>query len=388
MPLPDVTITDDAGLPPGVIDFGDVQVGVPSVEIPLRINNNLDGAGVVDTARGFAFNALGRLKDSGDPFEAAGVALLDSRATEAKIESWSDGVTGAVVTAWQPLGSGHRLDLPEIPGTIGGEWVRVLVRLNPPATLELEPTELAFNAVAEIVFPMPPGGTPNEVPTGRGDNATSDVISGEPLVVTGVPYELETGLVTWFHEGRGPFPQQAGLLLFDDLDFNNDALLAGEAYILLLSRRRAESFVVTKGVKNTTPLTDDDRPAIPAGDVPHAWVEVPFGGTPLVVTETPQAAPQYWKALPSGLVLQIGAGRAFPEGYDVRRETTTDLGALPTDETVDVFLARDGGLSAVASVDPVPVGRPMRLYQVVTDATDIVNVIDLRRLEGGGFTAA
>lgn len=385
MPAPVRLITDGADVPISTLSFPDVQAGVPTAPVTIRVHNNLGGAEVVDTLRGSALIGEAKLTGSPDDYQAEGAALLDADALQAKIVAASAGVE-LNVTDWTALGGGVRLPLPELPGTIGGEYVELWVRLNLPIGVTLQDTTCRVALDESLFGALPSSHLPNVIPTGLGDSTVSEVIDGAPLVYSGTPFELTSPLVTWHHQGRGPWPQQAGPIVFDDLDFNGDALLAGEAYVALLSRRRAAGLQVTKGIKATTPLTDANRPAVPVGDEVHAWVEVPFDGV-LVVTEPTTSRPGYWKAYPSGLALSIGKGRAFVEGADVRRETETDLGSLPPDAVRAVYLDKFGGLALVDEAAEVPVGRPLLLYTAITDPTDIVEVIDHRPIERGGFTS-
>jgi hypothetical protein len=381
-------ITDELDVPTAAADFGDVQAGVPtSPPLIRRVWNNRGGGVAADPITGAAFVGEARLDGSPADFVGEGVAMLDADAIQIRLADASAGVAFAP-TDWFPLGGGERFWLPVIPGPPGGEYVEVELRINLPAEVDPQATEIAYRLDEALFGALPASHVANTVPTGRDDSTTSVVIDGAPITPGLNPFELDVPLHTWYHDGRGPWEQVADdAFPVDSTDGAGDPLAPGEAYILLLSRRRATGFVVTKGVKDTTPLTEDDRPAVPAGDAVHAWVTVPEGGGIVTIEEPATAFPGYWTATAAGLVLVIGPGPAFVDGADVQVQTPIDLGALPISSVVDVYVRQEGSLEAVDSAD-VPTGRPMRIWRAVTDGVEIVDLIDHRPVEGGGFSAA
>jgi len=385
MPAAIREITDDLDVPQSTMDFGTVQSGVPSAAVTRRVWNNLSGVGVVDSIYGAAFTAEARLTASGVDFKADQTALLLAGAAQSRIVGGTDDVEWAV-TDWLHQGGGERLELPVIPGPIGGAYVEVEFRINLPATVKLQDTQISWQIDESRSGAIPASHVANVIPTGRDDSTVYHVIDGGAIDPGALAFELDVPRTTWLHQGRAVFEQVAD----DDYpvpatDGNGDALAAGEAYILLLTRSAATGLRQTKGIKATAPLDDTDRPAVPAGDQVHAWVTVDDAGA--VTIEAPASAdPYYFEAIVSGLNLSIGPGDAYVDGRATRSDTATDLGAQPINSAIDVYVLRDGSITTEASTD-VPTGRPMRIYRVVTDGTEITTVVDHRPLQGGGFTA-
>jgi hypothetical protein len=393
MALPVRTITDENDVPfPGdVVPFPGVERGVatPDPPVKVRIWNNLGGVAAVDDLVNAAVIAEARLAGSPDDPEPDGTTILDSGGLRIRTTLWADGVEAAV-SDWFSLGLGQRFELPVLPGSIGGTWVETENQVLLPPDTDPAAVEVFWRIEEAVAGRVPDAATPNAVPRGVGDSRQSAIIFGAPLVLSATPFEVDVEVAeSWYALGEGPYGQETGSLVFDATDGAGDPLAVGEAYVALVSYGRVEGFVITKGLKGTAPLAEADRPDVPAGQTVRAWVTVPEVGLIVEVDEPLTGKPAFFHPTVSGLDLEAGPGRAFVDGREVVHQTPTSLGPAPVSTTFAVYVQADRTFTVVdLGVDEPPTGRPLKLWQGTSDATDVVALAYVARIRCGGFSAA
>lgn len=375
----------DALFPGDRIPFPGLQAGVPSAPTTLRVWNNYQGTGVVNTIWNPRLTVEARpLGDLGD-FQPEGLAALDEGAVQAQLVGGSAELN-VVRSAVYRLGRGQAIPLPNVPGPIGGNYVEIELVVHLPAGVDTSSVELDWRLLESRSRPMGDRHVPNAVITGRGESTTTRVIRGEPITPRAPADDFVTvPAESWYHRGSGPWTEGGQDLQLDDLDFNGAALLAGEAYVALLYYADAQGVQVLKGVKDVAASTV--KPAVPADALPRAWVTRGFDGVITVaeIEETREGAPYYWTATASGLDVTVGPGAGYADGRLV--ETSGgDLLTVPDSVTTDLYVTHDGSFALVAQGGVLD-GNPMRLWTFEADAVEIVDVIDRRPIEGGGFAS-
>lgn len=343
--------------------------GTPSDPVTVRLYN--EGG---DPAR--SVRLLGELLTP-DP-ERSGNQWMDRHWIEARVVAGLAGLTAAA-TSWRSIGSGSWLPLPNLAA---GQGVEVEVRANVTgdgATVAAEiglAVELAPSAsVPQGLLEVAGAGVYLGLHDGAfglhvaGANVAPNPAGADDQVL--VPYQ---GAVV----GGRAVGWSAALLELDDQDAEAETLAAGEAYWAALSIG-ASGLTVTKGAKSAG-LTDDDRPAMPAGERPLAYVRRDEDAA----IDSADIA-NVWRRdgfglAASGLTATIGPGVALVDGAMVE-STGDDSITVEASETSTIWLLRDGSLGA--STDGLPPSpRALLLWEVDADGSAITAARDRRHWIG------
>lgn len=398
-PILEIYDASDTLIPEGTpITFTGVIPGSPSAEELFSVRNNFGGGSPVDTSPNTTVRGLSRAAgDTGDP-QLTGSTFQDNRASRLRVISVEGGAT-AKVTAFQPLGAGNVLVLDEIPdgGIVNMGWrieatsaaalQDIDARLSVEPRLSIALADGEFEAHGNYVVDGEPGGFPDplfsEIFEETGDwlpnvGPADDTIN-TPTLST---YTLQ-GTPETFSPGT---PE----ITFNDEDGATVALVGGEAYYASLSYDAGGVVTVTKGLKNTAPLTEADVPTgIPGID--RVLVTVPFG----LLIDTLELRGDFGffhSREAGGLDVAISGGQGTSAGFLVIRQTET-ITALPDDQVSNLWQLPSGGLETTPIGDfPSGDARSLLLYEYTTAAGVITDRVSRRRIgvdsRGGVVQAA
>ena len=352
------------------LSFTGVSPGTPTAAQEFHAWNNKGGAGA-ETVKSFKLIALAR--NQGDTnFVGSGLEVLDTHAIEVR----SIGVQGSAVdvaSGWVPLGTGRSMAIQQLPNDSAIEFE---ARINLPASADPTVVEISFRFLSVQTTAV--GGYEalgNGILLGIGDGQMHGICESEGVEENGTPDDdVIIKDVSWVHYG---IPYR--LLDYNETISANDgdsaALASGESYYCALTLG-AGTVTQTKGSKDTDPLTDDDKPALPAGEPLLAWVVRSFDNvinTADISESEAVTTPDFFGFSSSSLTATIGAGQALVNGSLIQRDFTQDL-VLAASSISTIYLLEDGSLSTGRGSSD----RGMPLWYVVTDGSSVTSYVDLR----------
>lgn len=280
----------------------------------------------------------------------------------------------AYATAWTPLGASGSLLIPNI---LAGAARYLELRFHPPSTATATTWRFRLGGItAEASEPLPAafatlaaGVLPGIGPTGW-----SGLVRGGAVTATGTPDdEVHVAAAQWTSAGVLLSAVSSSLTL-DQNDSAAAALGVGEMYRAVISLGPSGA-VATKGVRGVDPA----RPAAPAGNVPLAVVEVAYGASGSVIDAADltdlRVFDRLYAVAGTGLELVVHSGQALCQTWRYRSRTTSLV--LPGSATRYVWQLPSGLLELTATTAP-PVPASLLLWEVETDATDVINLIDHR----------
>ncbi len=350
--------------------------GTPTAGQQVHVWNQKGGTDA-ETARNLRLVVLAR--DPGETyFLAAGRPYLDGRWFEARLTGSVGGVV-AIATAWTPLGAGAALALPDLPRDAA---VVVEVRLNVPMTGAPEDGPIAIEAILRTFdqAAIPAGwglsdATCDGVLAGIGDGSFSGLLVGADVAQAGTPDNTVEAPYFAGVDAGVPYGLAAETLTLSNLDGASASLASGQSYIALLSVS-ADGWTVTKGLKAASP----EKPTLPAGEEPVAYVTVPFSA---VITdaeiENSWSACRY-KLTTAGLIGTLGPGQTLVDN-SLQRHTYPQTVSLTASSTNRLWMTRAGTVAKTVTAAP-PAPRSLLLYEVDTDGSGVTAIRDRRIMVG------
>lgn len=346
--------------------------GTSSAAQTVRLYNSFAAAGGVDTLQDARLIVLGIPSAGADPV-ADGLEPLDRYYAEARIVSGRGGLT-VTATGWAPVGPGVSLSLPAMAS---GEGVELELRYSPAPDAQAAAVDLVLAVVQGVAHTddaasMEAGGG---IVLGVGDGTTTLLVAGASTLEDpgGASGSVQVGPLVWLYQGV-PYSLAEGLQALTPA-------AAGLARYDLLSLA-AGTLTVTSGTETGAALTDDDKPAIPAGEIPLAYVEVDDASTIVQadVADVWIASLYSWSA--SGLSATLGPGPVALAGSAIVYHSVALPAVLTASSTNRVWLTPAGTL-AVTTTAASPMAGAVLLWEATTDGTGVTALRDLRRWTGG-----
>jgi len=354
------------------LTFASVLPGTPTAAQELHYWNDKGDVVSADTAKGVRLSVLAR--NQGDAnFVGSGLEVLDTKAIEVRVI----GVQGAAVdvtTGWTKIGTNADLSLPDIPKDSAVELEH---RISMPSGSDTTTVEIAFKlSSVQATFVGRYHGLQNGIRLGIGDGQSFGLAESDGVLEDGTPDDtVIIDDVAWIHEG---IPYR--LLNYNETINANDgdvaALASGESYYCALTLG-AGTVTQTKGSKAADPLTDADKPALPADEAFLAWVVRSFDNIINTADITEAAAvttPDFFGYSDSGLAASIGKGEAYVNGSLVETDSINQY-TLTASTTTTIYLLEDGSLDD----NPGTAKRGMPLHYFVTDGSGVTAHTDLRQ---------
>lgn len=349
--------------------------GVPGTEVALQLINNKGGSGADPMVNA----RIKALFDDGSGYKMEGTEWADRRYLEARIKT--GGVnTNFSLTEWKPIGAQALMDLPILENA---EGVVVGFRLNAPsdAVTDQENIRVRVNdspgeATSAGINELGPGG----IYAGLWDAAYTQQVLGGPVVEDSpVSRNVEVPDSVWISKGRAYFAEQ------QDVNIPNAA--NGFERWDLLSLDAAGSGTVTKttGTEISGTVDDDDKPAIPLGDLALAYVKAQDAATqPSVLTgQIENVLELAWYAYStSSLQFTVTHGPTSLVDNSLIYNAGSQAVGVTDDDTSYIWLNREGVLEATLDEVP-PNGRDLLLFEVLAAAGSITSVLDRRLMIGG-----
>lgn len=372
-PLIEWRDSDDALLS-GSYVIADAESGTPTAAVVRHLWNSYGVAGA-DTAETVELYALAR--DAGGPaaLYAEGHEFVDRFYFEVRITGGLGGLSVAT-SSWLRVGAGLPVALPDIPAEQG---LVLEVRVHAPgdaADLHALP-QLQVRSQLSVAGA---GSLPSGVLVGPG--AIDQILTSSGVAVEnpgGVDDSVQLG-TTVYQVDEVSYVEVEQLVQLDDEDGDAATLASGEAYYGLVVWT-ATGPAVRKGSKATTPLTDDDEPALLPGDVPDCRVLREFDALieDADITDRRQIGGfDYLGA--SGLTATIGGGSAHVQRYEIRKRNSSPVTLLANDDN-RVWLQTDGTFGVNQSDTPTTVGAEL-IWVLTTDASTVTASKDERSLKG------
>lgn len=343
----------------------------------LHIVNNPGGAGA-EPLRDHVLRVLERAPGEA-VWQASGRPVVEGRRVEARIVS---GVGGLDVepTAWEPIGAGRPLEIPELANDQG---IQLELSLVLPLDATAGQTELYFGLADQRATALERGHTEaagDGIHLGLGDGHTTELLHGGKVTARDpADDQVDVSASGWIAAGE-PFYLPASTVQLDGLDASGVPLTPGAAYWALLALDGSGALLQVKSDQATEPLPDALRPATSSGAVSLAMVQRDDSG---VVTDgdiEPLASPAAagWSA--EGLTVSIGPSRALVDNRWVVHRVAESV-SLPPNATVGVWRLPPGDL-AIATDGARPDARAMLLHEAETDAGAVVVHRGRRRFLG------
>lgn len=391
MASPIITIHDAAGtlIPDGTpVALPVATAGTPTAETVISVRNNAAAGPAVDDATNRVLSILGRIAGTSDDPTADGLTFLVSRALEVRVSAVSGGADAAI-TGYRPLGTNRRLSLGTIPD---GGIVTLGVRCNASLASSLVDVEVYLSVDGLQTTPLPDGAFEalgNFVYDGR-PGAGNDADFSEIYSITGAlapdspnddSVDIWTEIVYALAGVWYTFAPSPAEIVFTAVDGDAATLLAGEAYYAAITLDGTSTPNITKGSKDTTPLTDADKPTPPAGEFLAGWVVVPFG---LVITTVEDVADLDFFGYrgASGLDVTIGPGRGAVGGRWWYSQTPTTI-TLADDSVSTIYVVPSGGFEAVVAGGSPTDSQSMAIWAITTASGAVTVTTDLRRIGPG-----
>lgn len=377
MSAPDLAFYDSGDAAPiGTLSLS-ATPGTPGAATVLHLWNQKGGT-TAETSRG------GRLiveaRDPGETYwTGSGRQPVDERWFECR-RTGATGTADPALDAWTPLGAGAWLRLQDLPVNSA---IYLEVRLNIPMTFpSTAPVTVEFHLTVDDRDMLAMGGGHSEdgqdgVFSGLGDGAFSALIRGGAVVPSSTPdSNVQVPYFAWIAAGL-PYAAAASSTAISGSDGAAVALASGEEYIALLAAS-ASGIVVTKGLKASAGSAA--RPAVPAGQLPIAYVLRDFAGAIDSAHITGVAVFWRFPVTSSGLLATLGPGSARRDNFLVDLAYPRALPALTDGATNYVWLAGDGPVVTTTADRPEP--RALLLWELDTASGSVSAVRDRRRLIG------
>lgn len=306
--------------------------GVPTSEAIVRVWNDFGDTGA-DPMLEASLLLTARTDGSSGEYSGDGFRLLETLGTRIRISGSS--MPEVSTTTAQGVGTGAALRLPEIRANhyvelsisiaLDGATVSSIA-LDMRAALDLSPTQPVGSAVE------------NRVISGEGDvSATLLAYRDGPTAASGPPDAfVALAAHSWLHKGLA-VGQAAESVEFDDLDGSGAALALGEYYAAAWTLG-ATGLTLTKGDKLSTAPGVDGLPVLPVDEPLATWVAVRFGLEIEQLDIFDVLPPNYFTATAAGLVVAIGPGSAYSNGYEVRWDVPRVIN-VPDDAESIIYLS-------------------------------------------------
>lgn len=275
-------------------------------------------------------------------------------------------------TDWQTVGGNLRLDLDTLGADSGR---RIELRLSAP-TFGVNPSSYNFylevladeasNQGSSILDMVNFRG----VVTGIGDYTFTGLWLGGEVIATDTP-DVTLGDVEVITGGILAATLQATETFNDTA--SDGATAAGESYLSLIAWQ--SGFTVTKGAKGLSPRGIGDRPALPIGHIPLAWIEK-RNGDDIHAADIVDARVRHLLELATdaaSLTAYLQPGRALVGDRVVRLPVALPV-ALTASTTALLCLHPDRSLTLTADRQGLP------LWEVTTDGIGVTGAVDVRRL--------
>src|SRR5690606_4510849 len=267
-----------------------------------------------ETARNLRLKAL--VRDPGETdYQANGREFVDGRYVEVRVKG---GYNQNVQTSpWVKLGAGSYLTLPELPNDAG---VKLEIRVNSLLDASTDDVEVLLRLHSSESEALATGHTesgPDGVLLGMGDGTRTYLLKIGTAGTTANVVENPGGADEFVQVpdivaicAGEPFVTLEHLYELDDADGDAATLASGESYYALIYVSSAGVVTDVRGSKVPDPLTEDDKPDLPAGGIAIAYVKRAFDG----VIENDDIE-NVWKEgaysfRSSGLTATIGPGRS------------------------------------------------------------------------------
>lgn len=348
------------------------DAGTESAAVTLRLYNDKDEAGA-DTLPAAQLFALARTTSSGIA-QSSGLPLVDRRMVEARITQGLGGKT-VPASAWTELGDGAALHLPSLAS---GEGVELEFRLDAPADAQGANVYLVVSLAIETATSTGPGLTEiagDGVCLGVGDPLVTVLVDGEDVVENpaGADDQVRVGTFVWIAAGV-PFALHQDLLTIA-------ASSAGNSRYVLLSLAADGTLTATDGDETASALTDDDKPAVPNGEVAIAYVQRDDSAA-IQQADVEQVYQFGLYAVDFTLLTaEVGPGRALVDN-SLTINQAGQSASLTANATNSLWLQRTGTLAVTTDGAPPAGTRPLLLAEMVTDATTVTELRDRRRFIG------
>ncbi|MEM9598459.1 MAG: hypothetical protein AAGD06_29605 [Acidobacteriota bacterium] len=363
----------------GAIPFTGVQNGTPSASVAVELRN----VGT-EPGNGLRLSAIGRRPAAqGQPpadFQESGLPVLDRRGLQLRL---TGGVGGLPVdaTAWKPFGAGVWVDLPDLPA---GTGVAAELRAALPLGTGTDDVEVRLRIDDEASVPLARGvfeSAGSGVVLGLGDGETTALFQTSGPITTSSPADAFIHLpdVGYLHRGQ-PYARLSESLELDSLDGDGVALAAGQGYAGAVTLGANGALTVTKGPAVALPITAEEWPAPPAGELLWLWAHRAFDGAIELADVEVAAVPAFFGlADVQGLTVRLGPGRAIVGDFLVRTAAEQQVD-LPDDADSTVYLQSDATLAVTAGDPPEP--RALPLWSSTALAGAVTGVQDRRRFLG------
>lgn len=343
----------------GAQAYGTVAIGTDSTPKALRLRYRWG-----QTGSGLQSNALViEYSTDGGTTWASDLAMFKVEVTDVQNPDADPDFLGALLTARRT----NRLELP--PLRAGCAYDLALTFSHPYVTGAATTTYrwrmgVEYNEAARRVAFVPDG--PSGVLSGIGCPDVSEWIVA-PSFTPGTD-QVTLGDCSYVHLGlRYEVPGDD--IALDGTDGDSASLSSGEEYIALLSAG-ASGITTTKGLLATAGTAV--APSYPAGELPLAFVRVPYGG--VIVTYTLHAlSGRFLVEDGGGLYAYVGPGRGQLPGWLVTPRNQ-QVGPLVDDATSTIYVSE----AAVANTD----GDGFPVADVTTAGGSITAIVARRRLLG------
>jgi len=309
-------------------------------------------------------------------FKTSGTEWADGHYVEVRIEA--DGWNNTLQQSdWMKLGTGRGLPLPDVTYDQG---IKFSVRLNIPAGVDIDSEEISLRIEDSPSLALSQGITESGgegIVAGVQDwNFTEVVIGGDVTEDSPTTTGVSHPDYVWISKGR--------VFMAPAADVSTPLAASGKARFDLLSLDADGSATVTKttGSEVDTPATESDKPAVPAGDIALAYVEV--GDTSDIVdgdiTNVYQMG--YYALTSSSLTATISRGPHALVDNSLLYNSASQNVTLTASDTNYIWLLASGGLSKTLTAE-APADRAVLLWEATTDGSGITASVDRRPFLGG-----
>lgn len=344
--------------------------------VTLYLINNKGGVGAQTEPE---TGVHGLYRDAGsvnDPVEI-GHAWAQGRYGEIRIVGGYNGWGGAP-TDWVKLGAGSSLAIPvPIPNDQG---VKVEVRLNPPSSVIGVAAEMTLAVDRELAVEAGLGASKSKgdgVILGVRDGGFSEVTRGGAVTQddAGASKDVDVAATAGVATGI-PYAVAAAT------EVNIPDASAAKNRYDLISISASGVLTRTAGVEDTPPLTNADKPAVPAGHRELAWVQKRDTQNVLDsdIDNTVRRLGLFPLSLGIGRNVTVGRGQALVDGSLVKQDGDVPI-PLAASITSRLWLGRSGGWLVTTTAE-IPGRGYLLMYEADTDATTVTATRDLRHYVG------
>lgn len=321
----------------------------------------------------------------------SGVDWLDQTWIEARANGGAnpsaDPAFVAVTTGWYKLGLGGVLPLPNLPGDCA---YYIELRLHPPMRAGA-PTEtgVAFNldarynestlSLAGALSDLGQG-----IVTGIGDRTVTEFVEAPTVLATATPDALvHVSGRLFVYNGVALQVVATDDLTLDQNDSAAAALTTAHEYKAVISQPpTAIASVVTKGLLAATGASV--IPALPAGNILIAVVNVAYHATASVIAQTDitvYAADGRGKpTIGTGLSVNVGRLRAILPGARIINNSARVVAVTGNASPITSYgwLGSDDTITVVPTDSTPPFAGASPLFSCIANATTVTSVTDLR----------